>query len=306
MESNTNYIRFWGVRGSYPTPYSSHMRIGGNTCCVEFHLNNHSFICDGGSGVIALGNDLMAREGHVDATILITHYHWDHIAGLPFFVPAFVPGTKLKIFGPGKDDAQIEERISGQMRPPYFPVETETWMADIEYMSPDLRYIKHGDIEIFPFVVHHPGTTFGFHFQINDKKVVHIPDNEFAFLDVQIDEKIAQSTSDEETELLLELKAEYRQQSINHLQGADILIHDAQYTPEDYKKKRGWGHSNYIDTVQIAIDSQVKELILFHADPSYDDDKVESIEEHARQIVKEQNSDLICRFAREEMKIEIY
>ena len=117
-----NYIRFWGVRGSYPAPFGSHMRVGGNTSCVELRVDNHILICDGGSGIIPLGHALMTQPEIKEVTIILTHYHWDHISGLPFFIPAFVPGWKINIYGPGDSKNIIEQRISGQMMDPYFPI----------------------------------------------------------------------------------------------------------------------------------------------------------------------------------------
>jgi phosphoribosyl 1,2-cyclic phosphodiesterase len=146
-----NYIRFWGVRGSFPSPFGSHMRVGGNTSCVELRADGHILICDGGSGIIPFGNTLVAQSEIKELTIILTHYHWDHISGLPFFVPAFVPGWKINIFAPGDSKEEIERRISGQMVDPYFPVEVETWMADIHYLSAPNNQLEYGPFKIEAF-----------------------------------------------------------------------------------------------------------------------------------------------------------
>ncbi len=299
-----NYLQFWGVRGSYPTPFISHMEVGGNTSCIALKINDHYFICDAGTGLIPLGQELI-RQNQNKFHLLITHYHWDHISGLPFFVPAFMADKEICLFGPGKDSHQIEERISGQMKAPYFPVETENWLANIHYLSPHSTSINFNDVHITPFVVHHPGTTFGFNFQFNHKKIVYMPDNEFAFLDKSINEQLKNAKNDQEKQLLLDLKQEYKQQSLDHIQNADILIHDSQYTMEDYQKKRGWGHSCYIETVEMAISANVKCLYLFHLDPSYDDTKVKLIHKHALEIIADHKSDLVCHIAREGLQVPL-
>ncbi|MDX1515172.1 MAG: MBL fold metallo-hydrolase, partial [Gammaproteobacteria bacterium] len=109
---STNYVRFWGVRGSYPAPFSTHMKVGGNTPCVEIRLGNKLLIFDAGTGIIPLGNELMKQKDIRELEIILTHYHWDHISGLPFFVPAFVPGWKIDFFGPGDEPAELEGRLA--------------------------------------------------------------------------------------------------------------------------------------------------------------------------------------------------
>jgi phosphoribosyl 1,2-cyclic phosphodiesterase len=299
------YLRFWGVRGSYTAPFDTHLKVGGNTSCVEIRVGDHVLVCDAGTGIIPFGNEMLRQKQVRELLIILTHYHWDHICGLPFFVPAFIKDWKITFYGPGHSRKDIEEHVSAQMRAPYFPVGTETWLADVKYMDPPRdSHFKYGPIDITYHSVHHPGTTFGYRMKINGKIVLYISDNECLFLDKSIRQKYGEF-SEEEQELLTKMQQEEYEAEIRLIQGADILIHDAQYTLDDYKKKRGWGHSCYIDTVNTAIDAGVKELYLYHHDPNYGDDVISKIYEHCQEIIKDRNSELKCHVAREGMKLDL-
>ncbi len=301
-----NYLRFWGVRGSYPAPFETHLRAGGNTSCVEVRVGSHVLICDAGTGIIPLGNQLTGQAEVRDLAIVVTHYHWDHISGLPFFVPAFLPDWTIRFFGPGKNEEEIRETISEQMRAPYFPVETETWLADIQYLRANNGRIEHGPISMQSFNVHHPGTTFGYRIQAAGKTIVYVSDNELLFLDQSIDQRLVEQDMEEnEQELLRQMKEEEKWSSLKFMMDADILIHDAQYTPADYARKRGWGHSCYKDTVNCAIDARVKHLYLYHLDPNYPDDAVDELHREALAIIRERKADLQCHVAREGLFIDL-
>ncbi len=299
-----NYIRFWGVRGSFPSPFGSHMRVGGNTSCVELRADGHILICDGGSGIIPFGNTLVAQSEIKELTIILTHYHWDHISGLPFFVPAFVPGWKINIFAPGDSKEEIERRISGQMVDPYFPVEVETWMADIHYLSAPNNQLEYGPFKIEAFNVHHPGSTFGYRIKVHDKTIIYASDNELKFIEQSIVNR-QDEMSDEELQLIEAMQAEELASSLDVIRDAHVFIHDAQYTPEDYAKKRGWGHSCYIDTANFAMDANVKQLYLFHVDPNYDDTKIEGLHRSAVKMILERRSKMDCHIAREGLILDI-
>lgn len=305
MSSDTlNYLRFWGVRGSYPAPFGSHLRVGGNTSCVELRVDNHILICDGGTGIIPLGNSLMAQKEIKEVTIILTHYHWDHISGLPFFVPAFVPGWKVNIFGPGDTMEEIERRISGQMMDPYFPVEVETWLADIHYLMSNNSRLEYGPFSIDTFNVHHPGSTFGYRIQVHGKTIVYASDNELSFIDKTIEDRKSELDS-QEWQLINAMQVEERIKALESIENAHVFVHDAQYTPEDYSKKRGWGHSCFIDTVNFAADAGVKQLYLFHVDPNYNDMKIEDLHRASVKIVHQRDSSMECHIAREGLIIDI-
>ena len=299
-----SYLRFWGVRGSYAAPHESHLGVGGNTSCVEIRSGDHLLVCDGGTGIISLGEQLMAQSELRELLVVFTHYHWDHICGLPFFQPAFSPAWKIKFFGPGDTAAEIEQRLSDQMKAPYFPVEIGTWMADIQYLDPQNRGLSHGPIGVSYYSVHHPGVTYGYHMQVAGKSVVYVSDNEVQFLKTSIAKRIHEFDADEH-ELLERMVSEQRSAEVSAIEGVDILIHDAQYTPHDYSRKRGWGHSCYVDTVNLAIDANVRCLYLYHHDPTYDDEQVAAIHRDSLQIIRERKSTMECHIAREGMKIPL-
>ncbi len=299
-----SYLRFWGVRGSYAAPFASHLNVGGNTSCVEIRSGNDLLICDAGTGIIPLGNELLQQNDIRELNIILTHYHWDHVCGLPFFVPAFIPGWKVTFFGPGDDSKEIKKHVSAQMSAPYFPVGTESWLANINYRAPGKDSIKIGPMTIDYNYVHHPGATYGYRIGINNKTIIYISDNECKFIEKTVEQKRGDLDT-EEQELYNDMIKEEHQSELNLISGADILIHDAQYTPEDYKKKTGWGHSCYIDTVDMAINAGVKILYLYHHDPNYDDAAIKKIHEHALAIIKEKNSSMECHVAREGMRIEL-
>ncbi len=298
------YLRFWGVRGSYAAPFKSHIKVGGNTSCVEIRDGDHLLVCDAGTGIIPLGNELMKQDSIRDMMVILTHYHWDHICGLPFFVPAFVPDWNITFFGPGRDKADIEKHFSEQMKAPYFPVSTETWLANINYMVPDKSPIEWGPISFKFSSVHHPGVTYGYRIMVDDKTVIYISDNECLFLEKSINIQY-QNFNDTEKEIYDEMKKEEYQSEVDLVRDADILIHDAQYTPADYRRKRGWGHSCFTDTVTLAMDANVKALYLYHHDPNYDDMAIHNIHLKALQMIKQQKSKLKCHIACEGMLVDL-
>lgn len=298
------YLRFWGVRGSYSAPFASHLQVGGNTSCVEIRSGDDILVCDAGTGIIPLGNELMNQDHARELALILTHYHWDHVCGLPFFVPAFSPEWAIKFFGPGRHASEIEQHVSAQMRAPYFPVGTENWMADITYIAPTNGGFSHGPMEITYQNVHHPGVTYGYRIMLDGRSIIYISDNECMFLNKTIERRY-QEFNPEEQALYDSMKQEEYDSALQFMHGADILIHDAQYTPEDYEKKRGWGHSCYIDTVNSAIDADVRLLFLYHHDPNYDDQHIEAIHKDCLRIIKERGSDLDCRIAREGITVDL-
>ncbi len=297
-------LRFWGVRGSYAAPFASHLGVGGNTSCVEIRAGDHLLICDAGTGIIPLGNELIQQDHIREMLIILTHYHWDHVCGLPFFVPAFMPDWKINFFGPGDSPELIEKHVAAQMQAPYFPVGTETWLAETNYLDSQSDCSQYGPMKISFSNVHHPGITFGYKIEINGKTIVYASDNECKFIEKSIKHR-TDEFNEEEHELFEEMIHEEHQSELKLFKNADILIHDAQYTPDDYDNKHGWGHSCYVDTVDIAIDANVKELYLFHHDPNHDDAAVEAILKHSNEIIKGKGSSLVCHIAREGVTIDL-
>lgn len=299
-----SYLRFWGVRGSYAAPFPTHIKVGGNTSCVEINVDDHLLICDAGTGIIPLGNKIAAERKNKNLLIILTHYHWDHICGLPFFTPAFIPDWKINFFGPGDSVQEIKQTLDSQMQAPYFPVGTETWMAKIDYIDPGATKLNHGPIDIAYYSVHHPGITYGYKIKVGDKMIIYVSDNECQFLDKSIRQKMTEFNR-EEQEMFEAMNREEYEYELRTIKDADILIHDAQYTPEDYETKRGWGHSCYVDVVNSAIDAGVKELYFYHHDPYNDDEAIDKIYEKSQQIIQTRNASLKCHIAREGMELEL-
>jgi len=199
---------------------------------------------------------------------------------------------------------EIERRISGQMMDPYFPVEVETWLADIHYLMANNSRLDYGPFSIETFNVHHPGSTFGYRIQAHDKTIVYASDNELSFIDKTIEDRKGELDS-QEWQLINAMQVEERIKALESIENAHVFIHDAQYTPEDYSKKRGWGHSCFIDTVNFAADAGVKQLYLFHVDPNYNDMKIEDLHRASVKIVHQRDSSMECHIAREGLIIDI-
>jgi len=271
------YIKFWGVRGSIPTPGAETVGYGGNTACIELRLGDHIFILDAGSGLRNLGNSYAQEDIPLHFSIFFSHTHWDHIQGLPFYMPAYNPKNKLTFYGPGN----LDQILSGQMQPDYFPLKIENLNADLEFQSlePGTHTIQDMTVEVFS--LNHPGKTYGYRFKTTTADIVYISDNEPLDVNIDADPLMA------------------------FVQKADILIHDAQYTPEEYPNHKGWGHSPFTYPLELALASQVKRLVLFHHDPQHSDDAVDDILARAKQIVSDRSSGLDVIAAAEGMSIEI-
>ena len=193
-----SYLRFWGVRGSYAAPFPTHLKVGGNTSCVEVNVDGHVLICDAGTGIIPLGDRLAKEAKNKELLIVLTHYHWDHICGLPFFVPAFIPDWNINFFGPGESIQEMKQKLDSQMQAPYFPVGTETWMAKINYINPRETKLSTGPIDISYYSVHHPGVTYGYKIKAGNKTIIYVSDNECQFLDKSIKQKMTEFSEEEQ------------------------------------------------------------------------------------------------------------
>ena len=251
-------IRFWGVRGSIAVSGNSFVKTGGNTSCVEVEEEGHRLILDGGTGLRALGAEIGFQP--IEATLLFSHVHWDHIQGVPFFTPALHPGSKLTIAGAGES---VHEALASQMKPPTFPVSLDALSADIRYLElKNDKPFESGPFRIVPFHLDHPNGVLGFHIETEHNSLVYATDVEHG---ERVDPRL-----------------------IRHSVGADLLIHDAQYTPAEYHggggpSRVGWGHSVWTQAIETALRANVGQLALFHHDPCRTDDDVEAIEGLARQ-----------------------
>jgi phosphoribosyl 1,2-cyclic phosphodiesterase len=254
-------ITFWGVRGSIASPGPDTAAVGGNTSCVEVQCGSTKLILDAGTGIRRLGDSLLAK-GPVDATILLSHLHWDHIQGLPFFVPAYLPSTKLGIVGSGGGASSLGGVLATQMTAPVFPVRLDELGAELR-----LREVKSGETfcigeaTVRAAKLNHPGGVLAYRIEHEGTSVVYATDTEhYACVDPT-----------------LRALAE----------GADVLIYDSQYTPEEYRgdggrSKVGWGHSTYVAGAELARASGVGRYVLFHHDPQRNDAGVADVERRAQ------------------------
>jgi phosphoribosyl 1,2-cyclic phosphodiesterase len=253
-------VKFWGVRGSTPTPQPENMRYGGNTSCVEVRLNERLYIFDCGTGFRNLGKQLTQDSAGqpIQAHIFISHYHWDHIQGIPFFAPLYDGAGNHFDFHSSSRARGLQDAIEGQMVQPYFPVNMSEMAAEREFYSLEEGWSEFEDCRIQTRHLNHPQGCLGFRIESPTGCLVYATDNE-----------PGHPAFDKAVRELAE--------------GADVLIYDAQYLPEEYAaKRRGWGHSHWREAIDIVLRSGAKELILFHHDPDHTDSCIDALVEEAR------------------------
>ena len=264
------------MRGSTPTPGAGTVRYGGNTSCVEIRCGDEIIILDAGTGLRLLGQSLLQefKSQPLNLTLLITHTHWDHIQGLPFFAPIYESRCRLRILGCEGARQSLISALTGQMESTYFPVPFTKLPSNIE-----VEELKDFSFDVGPVLVraqraNHPGLCVGYRLFSPDGIVCFFPDTE-------------PRTGGEDREM------------IDFIRDADVLIHDAQYDAAEYKSHVGWGHGCVDDTVALALEAGVKKLVLFHHDPNHDDKKIDSFVRHARQLVAKKKAKLRVDAARE-------
>jgi phosphoribosyl 1,2-cyclic phosphodiesterase len=293
------YLKFWGVRGSIPTPGPTTLRYGGNTPCVELNYDGDNFfILDAGSGIRAFGQHLMGRGKPVKSHIFISHMHWDHIQGIPFFVPAFIPGNEFVFHGAQEADVKLEDILADQMNPVNFPVQIDEMASKFKFQEMyEGSYTIEG-IKTEAMYLNHPGYALGYKFLINKKPVVYVSDNE----PYPVHPNTSKESDNPTGNKLIE---DNNQRMINFARDAHIFIHDAQYTPEEYKSKYQWGHSPYDYTVKIALEAGVNTLVLFHHDPVHDDDFIDGMVDSAKKISWQAGSNMKIIGAREGLELPL-
>jgi phosphoribosyl 1,2-cyclic phosphodiesterase len=263
-------VRFWGVRGSTPTPQSENLRYGGNTSCVEVRVNGHIYIFDCGTGFRNLGKQLAleqcaqrAQNGHqehpISAHVFLSHFHWDHIQGIPFFAPLYGDRNNSFVFHSSNQTRGLQTALEEQMADPYFPVKMDEMAARRKFSNIDEGRIAFDHCTVDAKWLNHPQGCLGFRMEAEGKVLVYATDNE-----------PGHTIFDKNVRKLAE--------------GADVLIYDAQYLPDEYAaRKQGWGHSHWREAVNIVMESGVKELILFHHDPDHTDTCIDSVVTQARE-----------------------
>ncbi|MEO5511457.1 MAG: MBL fold metallo-hydrolase, partial [Longimicrobiales bacterium] len=268
-----------GTRGSLPSPGKHTFRYGGNTSCLEVRADNRVLIFDAGSGIRHLG-DVLVRNGEVAAELFLSHFHWDHIQGLPFFRPLYTPETTMRVHGPRQGTSDVQSLIAGQMGPIYFPVPFEALSAKLDFSDLDATPVMVGNAQVTPHRVRHPMNTYGFRVRNGDSAIAYIPDNELVGGHYDMPHGWYESLC-------------------SFLEGVDVLVHDAMFTNEEYQKFAGWGHSTFRDAVRLAEDAGVGRLLLFHHSPERTDAALDRIVEELRNDIERRNSGLQLAVASE-------
>src|SRR5262249_54563338 len=249
--SDAMKVRFWGTRGSIATPGGTTLRYGGNTSCVEVRSDSDEVILiDCGTGAHAFGKALAAQGKACSGHILISHTHWDHIQGLPFFAPLFVEGNEWHIYGPRGLSQSLRDVLAGQMEYEYFPVTLNQFKARIHYHEVVEGSFAIGDVRITTHYLNHPALTVGYRLEADGAAVVHASDHEPHSVGAGEGHPEAAEAGDDA--------------HVEFMRGADLVIHDAQYTAAEYPGKVGWGHSTIEYAVDAAIAAKVKQLALYH------------------------------------------
>ncbi|MDZ7808319.1 MAG: MBL fold metallo-hydrolase [Gracilimonas sp.] len=260
MNSKPIQIKFWGVRGSTPCANAENMRYGGNTSCVQIKIPGEDalMVFDSGTGFRNLGNELNSNGNGHKGRVFITHPHWDHLQGFPFFKPFYDSDNCFRIYMPPNGDMGCEEILQGHMSKTFFPVSMDMLEADINCVTTDPAPIDFGTYQVEYMWAVHTVPTAIYKLTVGEITIVYAPDNEIMLgnrKDV----------------------IDFREEFVEFIQGADILMHDSQYNSEEYKDRIGWGHSAWEVVVELAEKANVKRLCLIHHDPDKDDDILDEV-----------------------------
>ena len=275
-------MKFWGVRGSIPTPGPTTVRYGGNTSCVEVRAGGEIILLDAGTGLRALGRSLLSefKDQPLNLTMLLTHTHWDHIQGLPFFGPIYNSRCRLRILGCEGTRKGLVNALTGQMESTYFPVPFDKLPSNIEIEELKDFNFNIGPVRVRAMRANHPGLCVGYRLFSADSRIAFFPDTE-------------PRTGGKDREM------------IEFLRDVDLLILDSQYDSKEYQAHVGWGHGCVDGSVALALQAGVKQLSLFHHDPDHDDKRIAGLVRHARQLVAKQKGNLRVDAAREGTTIEL-
>ena len=286
----TFWLRFWGTRGSIATPGPKTLRYGGNTSCVEMRHNNRIYMLDCGTGAREMGISLQREFGDIplEIDLFVSHTHWDHIQGFPFFLPAYQCGNRIRIHSLRGADKSLEKVFTGQMDGSYFPVELGDLKSSLEFHELE-GPLEMGDMKVTHFGLNHPGLAAGFRFDAAGKSLVYLTDHE------------PYCRLAGENDLNKRLDREVNE----FVSGADVYIREAQYTEEEYLRKKGWGHSTWKDAVDSAHAAGAKRLCIYHHDPMHDDIALDSILSACWEYMKSQGMKFECLMGADLMELTI-
>ena len=286
-------LRFWGTRGSVPSPGPMTVRYGGNTPCVEVRTDSNALIIlDAGTGIRELGRSLLAgaNGSGISADIFLTHAHWDHIQGIPFFGPIFQDGNQFTIWGSKELKTGIDRVIRDQMLPVVFPVPFDSLAAKISFAEIAEEERKGNGYTVKAFGVCHPGGALGYRFSGSDgtgTSFVYISDNELREVETY------------------GARPGWQTELVRFIEGAQTLIHDATYTKAEYDRHRGWGHSTHEEVVSLALDAGVEQLVLFHHRPERSDDDLDQCVAACQALVRSRGRKIAVSAAAEGMTLMV-
>lgn len=274
-------VRIWGARGTIPAPEKAQGLYGGNTPCVALELpGRRRIIFDAGTGIRALGNSVLGQVP-MQFHICISHHHWDHIHGLPFFKPLYVAGNDISIYGPADNNNALAEIMGGQMGREYFPISISSVPSSVNYVALGAQTFEIMGVQVSTFYAFHPGRTLAYRVELESGSLVYAPDNEI------VPDFVSPELSGEALRF-----AEF-------VTGASLLIHDCTYSRQVYEKRRGWGHSCGETLAAVASHAGVKKVLLFHHDPDNSDEEVEAIHREFQRSAASHGAIIESELARE-------
>ena len=265
-------IRFWGVRGSIPTPGPGTANFGGNTSCVEVRIGGQVLILDAGSGIRRLGQSLLQefRDKALNITLLVTHTHWDHIQGFPFFMPAYSPRVNVRVLGYSGAVHGLRGALFEQMQSAFFPVGLNQMASHVTFEELEDMHFNVGAVKVRTIFANHPGICLAYRLSTPGGDIVYMPDHE-AYERNEIER---QKAAGESSRNALDYARLQDEKVVEFLRDADVIIADSQYDEAEYPSRRGWGHTCADDTVHLAMRASAKQLFLFHHDPDHHDQKI--------------------------------
>lgn len=303
LNAQKTRIKFWGVRGSLPTPGPSTVYYGGNTSCVEVRADGQIIILDAGTGIRSLGMQLASefKDKSLELTLLMTHTHWDHIQGFPFFAPAYDPKNVVRVLSYEGARRGLEATLSIQMESPYFPISMQQMPGNITIQELKGLSFKIGNVKVEAVFANHPGVCVGYRLFTSQGSLAYLPDNElFGRLKSQSAGTPADSVAEAQ-----KFAHHQDRKLLEFIKSSDVAIMDSQYDDVEYARHVGWGHSCAYDTVALAVEAGVKNFFLFHHDPGHNDEKISEMLTKAREVAARLGGHTKVEAAREGFEIEL-
>lgn len=301
VSASSTRLKFWGTRGSISVPGPDTQRYGGNTTCVEVRADGEIIVLDAGSGIRPLGIALEKefRSQPIKLSLLITHAHWDHIQGLPFFTPVYEKKNEICVRGYDGLDMSFGEIMAEPMKTPFFPIAMRELSAKIDIRKLTEMEFSFGKVRVRARFVNHPGVCAGYRLFTSAGSIAFLPDHEpYRFLH-------SARVNNLSPEKAKEVAEKQRIGLVEFLRHCDVLILDAQYTDAEYESHIGWGHGSISSAVSLALDAEVSRLLLFHHAPSHDDAMLDAIVNDARQVIRESGKKLEVDAAREGEEVSL-